>query len=187
MVRRRFQYGSFSPQFPSCQSYHLQTSANFNMSSHGRIDNFHGTDADYIIYLELKVQRLIGGARPPSPATSEGRTEHQSDGGVVSDNSPLTFEQYDPQQHVVARPAKRQRTASRWATEMEEMLQKISSDWSGRRKEVALSSPTEILHAFDMIIFGAGTSARASPAGGDACHGAVDAATAHSHGNCSDR
>ena len=57
------------------------------------------------------------------------------------------------------------------------MLQKISSDWSGRRKEVALSSPTEILHAFDLIIFGAGTSTRASPAVGDACHGTVDAAT----------
>lgn len=45
------------------------------------------------------------------------------------------------------------------------------------RKCCRKSRATEILHAFDLIIFGAGTSTRASPAVGDACHGTVDAAT----------
>lgn len=148
------------------------------MSSQGRIDDFHGTDAEYIAYLESKVQQLTGGARPPSPATSEGRKEaiNQSDSEVDSGNSTLIIEHYDPQLYDIVRPTKRPRTELRWMTEMEYMLRDISSDWSRRRKEVGLSSQMGILNAFDMIISGAELSTVTSTAG-DARRDAVDAAT----------
>ena len=124
------------------------------MNRRRRIDNFQGTDIEYIGYLESKVAQLSNlrpaPDSPPSPTPSHEGVNEESDNDAA-----VTFIEFDPS--TLPRLAKRRRTTSlRWRIEMGEMLREISDmrDWSLKRASVGLSSSSDLLSAFDMIIHG---------------------------------
>ena len=109
------------------------------MLSQRRINDFQGTDSEYIIYLESIVlsRPVIPILSPPSPR-SDVRDEatDNSDRDEASASS-IWFIPYEPETNEESlRPAKRQRTQQRWEREMDEMLPASlnSQDWSLRRK-----------------------------------------------------
>lgn len=110
-------------------------SPHFAMNTQQRIDNFQGTVSEYVAYLENKVKQLTRVNSPPSPESDTIFRYHDSD--------------------ALARPAKKPRKSRpRWKNEMDKMLHDIpnAGDWSSKRETVGLSSWTDILGAFDMII-----------------------------------
>ena len=131
-----------------------------NMISRRRINDFQGTDSEYIAYLESIVRQAIPVRSPPSPPRSVVRYEavNDSDGDEAPLNS-LKFIPYEPETNEDDPPsAKRQRIQQRWEREMNDMLHHLSvPDWSSEREGVGLSSSDEVLAAFDIII---GTKSR---------------------------
>ncbi|CZT13617.1 uncharacterized protein RAG0_17119 [Rhynchosporium agropyri] len=132
------------------------------MGSRKRINNFCGTDAEYIEYLESKVCQLSAIESPPSPARSVVREDaiNNCDSGKHPTTT-LAFIEYDPHTDGIDRPSqspasKRQRTQPRWEREMDEMLRDFpdTRNWASKRKEVGLTSADSILRAFDILIHG---------------------------------
>jgi len=125
------------------------------MTSRGRIDDFPGTDSEYITYLEAIVRQAIPTRPPPSPPRSVIHYEafNEPDSDEAPPNS-IKFILYDPETNEDDLPStKRQRIQPRWEHEMDSMLHDLSgSDWSSERKGVGLFSSADILAAFDIII-----------------------------------
>lgn len=126
------------------------------MTSQRRIDDFRGTDSEYIAYLESIVRQAIATQHPPpSPSRSAVRREasNDSDGEEAPRNS-IEFIPYEPETDGDdSRPAKKQRGQPRWEHEMDNMLHDLNDpDWSSVRKAVGLSSSNDILAAFDILI-----------------------------------
>jgi hypothetical protein len=118
--------------------------------SQRKIDDFIGTDSEYIVYLERKVRHLIAHPGSLSPPPS------------FDGNNDFDIIEYDPVSSTQdasksLRPAKRQRTQDkgRWEGEMDAMLRDINDeDLALKRKSVGLSSSPDILMALDLIIDG---------------------------------
>ena len=106
------------------------------MTIRTRIDNFQGSDSEYIIYLERKVTQLT---RPHSPPSSP-----QADVG-----DKLRFVPFEP--GTLATCGKT--TPNRWQNEMDKMLGSFpgDGDWSSKRESTGLSTESKLLLAFDII------------------------------------
>lgn len=136
-----------------------------------RIDDFCGTDTEYIDYLESKICQLTATESPPSPVRSVVPEDAIND--CDSDEHPtpsITFIEYDP--HIdrldhrsQSQAPKRQRIQPRWEREMDEMLRDFpdAGNWASKREEVGLTSSDNILKALDILIHGKESQAEAAP------------------------
>jgi hypothetical protein len=131
-------------------------------STKRRIDGFRGTDSQYVAFLESKVQQLTEvvlkgqGCFTQTPICSPPTSPRPRDNYDSGPNHKLRFIEYDPE--ALQPSVKKQKTkAPRWQSEMDDMLRGISSSpgWISKREEVGLSSPVELLAAYDIIIDGA--------------------------------
>ncbi|CZT53504.1 uncharacterized protein RSE6_15114 [Rhynchosporium secalis] len=136
-----------------------------------RVDDFCGTDTEYIDYLESKICQLTATEPLPSPVRSVVPEDAIND--CDSDEHPtpsITFIEYDPQIDRLDHPSqsqapKRQRIQPRWEREMDEMLRDFpdAGNWASKREEVGLTSSDNILKALDILIHGKESQADAAP------------------------
>jgi len=140
MVRPRANQTNILSPAPSTVSITITSITSIAMIAKTRIDDFVGTDSQYIIYLETKLAQLT--RNHPFPFSP------QSDVG-----DELTFVLFKPE-ILYSLAAKGPKSKPRWQNEMDSMLGNIltAKDWPSKREFTGLSSESKLFVVFDTII-----------------------------------